>query len=147
MKSAKRLTIAVAALTMAAPVAAQEAPRSFQGLSLLGEPMYTDDVNPTNVTDTQTLLWAVADAKAAAEREPTIDNIVWYGRMLGYQTLGREAVAVFTEGLKRYPNSAKLLRHRAHLVVHPVANDRDDLLFLGGQSGHVRSPSVGCLGP
>lgn len=114
MKSVKRLTIAVAALAMAAPVAAQEATRSYQGLSLLGDPMYTDDVNPTNVTDTKTLLWAVADAKAAAEREPTIDNIAWYGRMLGYQTLAREAVAVFTEGLKRYPNSAKLLRHRAH---------------------------------
>ena len=114
MRVSKYLIVATAALIASVPASAQYAVRSFQGYSLLGDPMYTDDINPTNVTDTKTLLWAVADAKAAAERDPSIDNIAWYGRMLGYQTLGREAVAVFSDGLKRYPNSAKLLRHRAH---------------------------------
>lgn len=112
--------VAVAALLASTAAAAQTPPasapttRSYQGKSLLGEPMYTDNANPVNVTSTDTLLRAVADAKAAAERDPTIDSITWYGRVVGYQGLARETIAIYDAGLKRYPNSAKLLRHRAH---------------------------------
>lgn len=126
MRPLKHVFLAVipAVVLAVSPASAQEMTPSYQGESLLGEPMYTDDVNPTNVTDTETLLWAVGEAKAAAERDPTIDNITWYGRLLGYQTLMREAVDVFSEGLKRYPNSAKLLRHRAHRYLNLREFDR-----------------------
>lgn len=88
--------------------------RILQGQSLFGEPLYTAGPNPVNVGATDKLLRAVAEAKAAYESNLTIDSATWYGRLLGYQGLMREAIAVFSAGLKKYPDSAKLLRHRAH---------------------------------
>lgn len=86
----------------------------YQGKDLFGRPMYTRGPNPVNVASTDNLLRAVAEAKAAYERDMTIDSATWYGRLLGYQGLAREAVEVYTVALKKYPNSPKLLRHRAH---------------------------------
>jgi tetratricopeptide (TPR) repeat protein len=97
-----------------APAHAQEQARVLQGKDLFGRPMYTVGSNPVNVAATDTLLRAVAEAKAAYEADPSIDNATWYGRLLGYQGLAREAIEVYTAGLKRHPGSAKLLRHRAH---------------------------------
>lgn len=89
-------------------------PQVYQGKDLFGRPMYTRGPNPVNVGATDNLLRAVAEAKAAYERDMTIDSATWYGRLLGYQGLARESIEVYSAGLKKYPNSAKLLRHRAH---------------------------------
>lgn len=89
-------------------------PQVYQGKDLFGRPMYTKGPNPVNVASTDNLLRAVAEAKAAYERDLTIDSATWYGRLLGYQGLARESIEVYSTGLKKYPNSAKLLRHRAH---------------------------------
>lgn len=85
-----------------------------QGKSLFGEELYTNSPNPVNVAPTDKLIRATAEAKAAYEANPTIDTTTWYGRVLSYQGLMREAIQVYTAGLKKYPESAKLLRHRAH---------------------------------
>jgi tetratricopeptide (TPR) repeat protein len=115
MKLNKSWFVGVAAFAAFGPAAAsQDAPRVLQGKSLFGEPLYTTGPNPVNVAPTDKLLRAVAEAKTAYESNLTIDSATWYGRLLGYQGLMREAIEVYTAGLKKYPNSAKLLRHRAH---------------------------------
>lgn len=107
--------LAASALFFAsAPAGAQEEPVSLQGNDMFGQPMYTRGSNPVNLGATETLQRAVDEARAAYEAEPDIDNTTWYGRLLAYQGLHRESVAVYTAGLKRHPNSGKLLRHRAH---------------------------------
>lgn len=95
---------------------AQSAPEgsTYQGRDLFGQAMYTKGPNPVNVGDTDTLLRAVAEAKSAYETNMTVDNATWYARLLGYQGLARESIAVTTNALKKYPDSPKLLRHRAH---------------------------------
>jgi tetratricopeptide (TPR) repeat protein len=111
----KSIAMIAAALVMSwSGAQAQQPARSFQGNSLLGEPMYTEGLNPANATDTASLLRAVSESKTAVARDPSIDNFTWHGRMVGYQLLAREAIAIYTDGLKLHPNSAKLLRHRAH---------------------------------
>ena len=42
------------------------------------------------------------------------DGLIWLGRRLAYLGRYRDAVAVYTEGLARHPDSVKLLRHRGH---------------------------------
>lgn len=117
MTSTIHLRALLAALTLcfaSFSASAQDDSRFLQGNDLFGQPMYTRGSNPMNVAGTGTLQRAVAEAKAAYEASPTIDNVTWYGRLLGYQGLAREAIAVYSAGLKRHPDSAKLLRHRAH---------------------------------
>lgn len=96
------------------PVLAAGQPGSLQGKTLFGEPMYTVGTNPVNVAPDDVLLRAVAEAKAAYETELSVDSATWYGRLLGYQGLMRESVGVYTTALAKFPDSAKLLRHRAH---------------------------------
>ncbi|MBV7255861.1 hypothetical protein KCG44_03565 [Pacificimonas sp. WHA3] len=102
-----------ATITMAAPLAAQDN-GSFQGTSLLGERMVTPHDSNKNVAAPAVLARAAADAKAAFEADMTVDNATWYGRVLFYQGYTRESAAVYRQALKRFPESAKLLRHLAH---------------------------------
>lgn len=57
-------------------------------------------------------------AREAHETDPTSEeNVIWLGRRLAY--LGRydEAIAVYTRGLARWPDSHRLLRHRGHRYI------------------------------
>ena len=107
-----RLLASVGLLMIAAPAGAQEG--SFQGTSLLGQPMVTSPARNANVAATETLERAARDAKAAFESNMTVDTATWYGRILFYQGYTKESAAVYDQALKRFPNSGKLLRHRAH---------------------------------
>jgi tetratricopeptide (TPR) repeat protein len=76
---------------LVAPIGAQAAPAAPPTRNLLGE------------------------AKAAWERHPeNVDSIIWYGRRVGYTGEFAQAIAIYTEGLRLYPNEARLLRHRGH---------------------------------
>ncbi len=112
-----------AALFMSAPAIAQTTPaaeaqpapeRIFQGTSLLGERLYATSQTRLYVAPETGLDAAIARARAAFEQNNNVQNAVWYGRLLGYRSHMREAVDVFTAGLRRNPNSARLYRHRAH---------------------------------
>ena len=44
-------------------------------------------------------------------------SIIWMGRRLAYLSRYREAIDVFSRGIGRFPNDARLLRHRAHRYI------------------------------
>lgn len=56
----------------------------------------------------------LAAAQARYEAEPTSAHAVWYGRVLGFRYRFDEAIAVFSAGLDRFPDSFELLRQRGH---------------------------------
>ena len=56
----------------------------------------------------------LATAQAAFDADPDEMNTIWLGRRLAYLQRYEEAVAVFSEGLTRFPESYRLLRHRGH---------------------------------
>ena len=53
-------------------------------------------------------------AQARYEADSSLANTVWYGRVLGFRYRIEEAIAVFSEGLERFPDSFELLRQRGH---------------------------------
>ena len=56
----------------------------------------------------------LASARSRYELDPTLANTVWYGRVLGFRYRIKEAIAVFSQGLDRFPGSFELLRQRGH---------------------------------
>lgn len=50
--------------------------------------------------------------------------IIWYGRRLAYLGKFEEAIAVYSEGLKIFPESYQLFRHRGHRFITLRAFDR-----------------------
>jgi len=57
---------------------------------------------------------AVAKHKTDPEN---IDNIIWLGRRTAYTGRYREAVKIYTEGLKKFPEEPRLYRHRGHRYI------------------------------
>ena len=56
----------------------------------------------------------LASARAEFERDPSELATIWLGRRLAYMQRYPEALAVYDQGLARYPDSYRLLRHKGH---------------------------------
>jgi tetratricopeptide (TPR) repeat protein len=56
-----------------------------------------------------------AAAKQAFETNPQdAEALIWYGRRTAYLGKYRQAIAIYTEGIKNFPQDARLYRHRGH---------------------------------
>jgi tetratricopeptide (TPR) repeat protein len=98
-----------------------------EGTSLLGRPL----VPPAPADDVardlnENLTRAHADWQAAPDDEQAI---IWYGRRLAYLGRYREAIGIYSTGLRLFPDSHRLRRHRGHryLTVRQISNANDDL--------------------
>jgi tetratricopeptide (TPR) repeat protein len=96
-------------------------------LSLLGRELAPPPVSEERRAELETKL---AGWKArVASPDPGEDDFVWYGRTLAYLHRYHEAQAAFTDGLARFPESHKLLRHRGHrwITIRRLDEARQDL--------------------
>jgi tetratricopeptide (TPR) repeat protein len=59
----------------------------------------------------------LAIAKKNFDENPSEENYIWYGRRTGYLLKFDDAVRIYTEGLKKYPDSYRILRHRGHRYI------------------------------
>jgi len=60
----------------------------------------------------------LAKAQAAYDANPDdLENIIWLGRRTSYLWGYHEAIGIYTEGLRKFPDNYKLLRHRGHRYI------------------------------
>lgn len=60
----------------------------------------------------------LAKAQAAYDADPDdLENIIWLGRRTAYLWGYHEAIDIYTQGLSKFPDSYKLLRHRGHRYI------------------------------
>lgn len=94
-----------------------------QAISLLGDTLYPSSpyANGSGKYDT---------AKMNYEASPgNVDNIIWYGRWTAYKGDFREAIRIYTEGISKFPDDARLYRHRGHRYISIREFDRAILDF------------------
>lgn len=70
-----------------------------------------------SVTQEQQLQQKLREAKQKFEENPSEENYIWYGRREAYLMHLQKAIAIYTEGLEKYPDSYRLYRHRAHRYI------------------------------
>ncbi|MGB0717119.1 MAG: tetratricopeptide repeat protein [Phycisphaerae bacterium] len=71
------------------------------------------------------LMKQLEQARAAAEASPDDpEALIWYGRRLGYLWRMREAIAVYTKGIQKWPDNAAFYRHRGHRYISVRAFDK-----------------------
>jgi len=63
------------------------------------------------------LLAQYEEKKQAFEADPNLENTIWHGRFTAYTGKYREAINIYTEGLERFPDNSRLLRHRGHRYI------------------------------
>ncbi len=60
----------------------------------------------------------LGEARRAWERAPeNADSIIWLGRRTAYLGGYRDAIAIYTEGIRLHPQDARMYRHRGHRYV------------------------------
>ncbi|HMQ02573.1 MAG TPA: hypothetical protein PKD26_01480 [Pyrinomonadaceae bacterium] len=57
----------------------------------------------------------LTEAKAAYSTDPnSADAIIWLGRRTAYLGQYKEAIRIFSEGIRKFPADARMYRHRGH---------------------------------
>jgi ketosteroid isomerase-like protein len=112
--TARRAVILAVALTWiaipGAPAAAQSPPKPYQAISLFGARLTAPAADPS-------ALARYEQARRDFASAPTEDHCIWLGRRTAYLGRYREAIAVFTDGLTKFPDSYRLYRHRGHRFI------------------------------
>jgi tetratricopeptide (TPR) repeat protein len=80
--------------------------------SLLGEPLPRPQLEPATRRERERLL---AEARAAYRGDRRdVDSLIWLGRRHAYLGHYHEAVAIYSEGIRAFPQEPRLYRHRGH---------------------------------
>jgi tetratricopeptide (TPR) repeat protein len=92
-----------------------ELPPGAEACSLSGELLYPPPLTPSDRAQKESDL-----ERARAEFEAHPDDpqaLIWYGRRLGYLGRFNEALSVFSEGVKRFPDDPWMWRFRGHRFI------------------------------
>ncbi len=108
----KRTACCVALIFLSTAAMAQsilpDVPEGVQAISLLGEELKSGEPS-------ERLLENLAAARVDYESNPDdADNIIWLGRRIAYTGDYRGAIEVFSEGIGKHPDDARMYRHRGH---------------------------------
>jgi tetratricopeptide (TPR) repeat protein len=76
------------------------------------------EIQPKLSTETRRDFEAkLTTARADFEKEPSGDNSIWLGRRTAYLGRYKEAIAIYTDAIRKYPKDARLYRHRGHRFI------------------------------
>jgi tetratricopeptide (TPR) repeat protein len=111
------------------PDSEQMLPPDVEAISLLGKPLSAPplaaDVEKKREED-------LAQAQRDYDANPnSADAIIWLGRRTAYLGRFREAINIFTDGIRKHPDDARLYRHRGHryITVRRFRDAAKDLEF------------------
>jgi tetratricopeptide (TPR) repeat protein len=100
------------------PQVLPDVPDGAQAVALSGEALYVPEPG-------QGALERLATAKADyAEHPDDADKLVWYGRRTAYTGDYRGAIEIFSEGMDKFPEDARMFRHRGHRYISIREFDR-----------------------
>jgi tetratricopeptide (TPR) repeat protein len=104
-------------------------PPDVEAMSLLGKPLLRPTFPPEVQKKREEEL---AQAQRDYDANPnSADAIIWLGRRQAYLGLYRDAIATFTEGIRKHQDDARMYRHRGHryITVRQFRNAIQDLEF------------------
>jgi tetratricopeptide (TPR) repeat protein len=60
----------------------------------------------------------LTEARELFDKDPeSADRIIWLGRRTAYLGRYKDAIAIFTSGIRQFPSDARLYRHRGHRFI------------------------------
>lgn len=99
---------------LAAPAGAQQND-GREATSLLGKALHRPEIGAETRAGLEKNL---AEARAAYQRSPDdAEAILWLGRRTAYLGRYREAIDLFSEGIRKHPSDARFYRHRGHRYI------------------------------
>jgi tetratricopeptide (TPR) repeat protein len=93
----------------------EKLPGNPETFSLFGDPLYKIPLDTENLEKQKNLYDEALKEWAADPEDP--DKIIWLGRRTAYLGDYREAAGIFSMGIEKHPENAKLYRHRGHRFI------------------------------
>ncbi len=91
----------------------------IEAITLMGDTLYTPSVDSGNALDN------FNQAKNAYENSPEdADALIWYGRRTAYLGLFQDAITIYTTGIEKFPEDARMYRHRGHRYISTRQYDK-----------------------
>lgn len=85
-----------------------------EAISLSGKPLYRSALQG----NLEKLKADLRKAQADYEQDPNDpERIIWLGRRTAYLWRYRDAINIYSKGIKKYPDNPKLYRHRGHRYI------------------------------
>lgn len=84
--------------------------KTYEAISLLGEKLVSPAPDKSSLD-------RYAEARQKLARDPSEENFIGLGRQAANAGRFREAVKAFSDGLSKFPQSYRLLRHRGHRYI------------------------------
>jgi tetratricopeptide (TPR) repeat protein len=101
-------------LASVAALLAQDRPapagKAYEAITLFGMPLAA----PATAA---AALEGLEQERRSSDASPTEEHYIWLGRRTAYAGRYREAIAIYTDGLARFPGSYRLYRHRGHRYI------------------------------
>lgn len=95
-----------------------DVPEGAQAVSFMGKALIAAEPGEKVVDN-------LAKAKAKYDTDPMdAMNIIWYGRRVAYTGDYRRAIEIFSEGIEKHPEDARMYRHRGHRYISIREIDR-----------------------
>lgn len=85
---------------------------SIEAITLLGDTLHT----PESTSEEALRKYEAAKSNYQKDSDHA-DALIWYGRRTAYLGRFQEAIAIFSEGIKKHPNDARMYRHRGHRYI------------------------------
>ncbi|MDT8402716.1 MAG: hypothetical protein RQ743_13570 [Bacteroidales bacterium] len=86
-----------------------------QGTSLLEEKLISEQPDPEK--DSLTIANFIKARKEYKENQDDADAIIWYGRRAAYLGDYKKAIEIYSEGIEKFPEDARIYRHRGHRYI------------------------------
>jgi tetratricopeptide (TPR) repeat protein len=92
---------------------------TIEAITLFGDTLKTPKVVSGKMFDNY------KKAKKQFEDLPnSVEAIIWYGRRTAYLGHFKNAISIYTEGIKKFPEEARLYRHRGHRYITTRSYDK-----------------------
>lgn len=109
-------SLAIAAsICLTAPLGAQARVSRLEAISFLGDSLERPLLDTAVHRRMQEQLALAREQLAARPNDP--EALIWVGRRLAYLSRYNQAIEVFGDGIKRFPNDARFYRHRGHRYI------------------------------
>jgi len=86
--------------------------KRIETITLLGDTLVSPDIN-----DGKSFEQFKSAQKNYFENKNSPEALIWYGRRVAYLGYYKEAITIFTLGIKNFPNDARFYRHRGHRYI------------------------------
>jgi tetratricopeptide (TPR) repeat protein len=99
----------------AAPDSQRDLPPGAEAWSLSSQPLFPPALDEKTRVEREKQLAVARTRFEAAPDDP--DAVIWLGRRTAYLGQYREAIAIFTAGIEKFPSDPRLYRHRGHRFI------------------------------